>query len=141
MKKHCIQIICFVLCIFSLVACGKQNVNSHVEAFVGSWSCAESPIEHEDYYTGFIMLYIEEDGSFRMTDVEAGNPVISGKIEVVSDTELVLKCDTEDDFDPPPTWTSMEEEQVVVYSFAEDGALHLSYESEEGTSTLVFLQE
>ena len=136
MKKNCTKIICLVLFLFLLSACGKKN--SDLEAFVGTWSCGETPVEHEDYYTGFIMLYIEEDGSFRMTDVEAGNPVISGEIEVLSETELVLKCDTEDDFDPPPTWKSMEEEQVVAYSFDEDGALHLSYESEEGTSTLVF---
>ena len=139
MKKNCTKIICLVLFLFLLSACGKKN--SDLEAFVGTWSCGETPVEHEDYYTGFIMLYIEEDGSFRMTDVEAGNPVISGEIEVLSETELVLKCDTEDDFDPPVTWGDMNEIQVIAYEFSTDQELRVTYTSEEGDSTLIFIKE
>ena len=88
-----------------------------------------------------IVMNIQEDGSFRMSDVEAGNPVISGDLEFLSDKDLVLKCNTEDDFDPPPTWKTMKEEQKVTYSFTEDGKLHMTYQDGAGESTLVFVKQ
>ena len=105
------------------------------------WKCEEHPLKNEEYYTGFIMLYIQEDGSFRMTDIEAGNPVISGKLEFLSEKELVLKCSTEDDFNPPPTWQSMNEEQEIEYSVQEDDRLYMIYKDGEFESTLVFVKQ
>ena len=143
MKNRSIKsMIIVVLCVIMLTACGqKNNVEVDMELFVGKWQCEENPLDNEEYYTGFIMMYIEEDRTFRMSDVEAGNPVISGELEFLSDKELVLKCSTEDDFDPPPTWQSMSEEQEVEYSFTEDGKLHMTYKEGEESSTLVFVKQ
>ena len=110
-----------VLSIIMITACGQKNTEKvDMDLFVGEWKCEDNPLENEEYYTGFIMMYIQEDGAFRMSDVEAGNPVIAGNLELLSDKELVLKCNTEDDFDPPPTWQSMNEEQEIEYIFTKD---------------------
>ena len=131
-----------VLSIIMITACGQKNTEKvDMDLFVGEWKCEDNPLENEEYYTGFIMMYIQEDGAFRMSDVEAGNPVIFGNLELLSDKELVLKCNTEDDFDPPPTWQSMNEEQEIEYSFTEDGKLHMTYKEGEAASTLVFVKQ
>lgn len=131
-----------LLCIIMTTACGPKNIGIvDMDLFVGEWLCEDHPVENEDYYTGFIMMYIQENASFRMTDVEAGNPVISGDLEFISDSNLILKCNVEDDFDPPPTWQSMNEEQEIEYSFTEDGKLHMTYKEGEVTSTLVFVKQ
>ena len=143
MKRRSIKtIIILLLCVVMITACGKksaEDVNRNL--FVGEWKCEDHPLKNEAYYTGFIMMYIEEDGFFRMTDVEAGNPVISGNLEIISDKNLVLNCSTEDDFDPPPTWQSMNEEQEIEYIFTEDGKLHMTYKDGEIASTLVFVKQ
>jgi hypothetical protein len=54
---------------------------------------------------------------------------------------MILKCTTEDDFDPPPTWQSMNEEQEITYSLAEDGKLYMTYKEGEAASTLVFVKQ
>lgn len=143
MKKRSIKtILTLLLCVIMITACGQQkNEKPDMSLFIGEWMCDDNPLENEEYYTGFIMMHIQEDGSFRMSDVEAGNPVISGTLEFLSDKNLVLKCSTEDDFDPPPTWQSMEEEQEIEYSFTEDGKLHMIYHGGEVASTLVFVKQ
>ena len=143
MKNRSIKVtIVLLLCIFMITACEQKN-NKTVDMgeFAGEWKCEDNPLESDEYYTGFIMMYIEEDGFFRMTDVEAGNPVISGTLEIISDKNLVLNCSTEDDFDPPPTWQSMNEEQEIEYSFTEDGKLHMTYKEEDVSSTLMFVKQ
>ena len=135
-------ILFLLLCIIMITACGqKDTVEVDTDLFIGEWKCEDNPLKNEEYYTGFIMMYIQENGSFRMSDVEAGNPVISGNLEFLSDKDLVLKCSTEDDFDPPPTWQSMNEVQEIEYSFTEDGKLHMTYKEGEVTSTLVFVKQ
>ena len=135
-------IIILVLCIITIAACGQKNTELvDMNLFIGEWKCEVHPLENEEYYTGFIMMNIQENGAFRMSDVEAGNPVISGKLEFLSDKNLVLKCSTEDDFDPPPTWQSMSEEQEIEYIFTEDGKLHMTYKEGESLSTLVFARQ
>ena len=143
MKNRSIKaMILLLLCTIMLTACGQKNTEEvNMDLFIGDWKCEDNPLDNEEYYTGFIMMYIQEDGSFRMSDVEAGNPVIAGDLEVLSDKELVLKCSTEDDFDPPPTWQSMNEEQEILYSFTEDGKLHMTYEDGDAASTLVFVKQ
>ena len=135
-------IIILLLSVMMSTACGQKRAeDGNMDLLIGEWKCEENPLENEAYYTGFIVLNIQEDGSFRMYDAEAGNPVISGDLEYLSDKVLVLKCSTEDDFDPPPTWQSMQEEQEIAYSFAEDGKLHMTYQEGENASTLVFLKQ
>ena len=128
-----------MICIIMLCACGKESegLEGHPE-FLGKWQCAEAPLEHPDYYTGYLMWVINEDGSFTMYDAEAGNPGIQGNMQIVSDTELEFVCDTEEDFDPPVTWESMEETQVVSYKFTNDTEIQVTFASDEGDSTLVF---
>ena len=143
MKNRSIKaIIILLICVMMITACGRGSAaDGNMDFLIGEWKCEENPLENEAYYTGFIVLNIQEDGSFRMYDAEAGNPVISGDLEILSDKELVLKCSTEDDFDPPPTWQSMKEEQEIAYSFAEDGKLHMTYKEGETASTLVFVKQ
>ena len=73
-----------------------------------------------------------------MYDAESGNPGITGDIQIISDQELRLYCNVEDDFDPPVTWESMEKTQVAVYEFITDKELRVTLVSEEWSSTLVF---
>ena len=143
MKRRSIKtIIILLLCVVMITACGKksaEDVNRNL--FVGEWKCEDHPLKNEAYYTGFIMMYIQADGSFRMTDTEAGNPVISGNLEFFSDKYLLLRCSTADDFDPPPTWQSMNAEQKIEYSFVEDDKLHMTYIAGDVASTLVFVKQ
>ena len=143
MKKRCIKGVMILLsCIVMLTACGEKNTeDADLALFAGEWKCENTPLNNEDYYTGFIVMHIQENGSFRMFDAEAGNPVISGSLEILSDKKLVLKCSTEEDFDPPPTWQSMSEKQEIVYSFTEDGKLHMTYQEGDSISTLVFVKQ
>ena len=133
------SIIVMLLCIALLCACGKKTagLENHPE-FIGSWQCAEAPLEHPDYYTGYLMWVINEDGSFSMYDAEAGNPGIAGNLQIVSDKELQLECNTEDDFDPPVTWEDMEETQTVTYELVGENEIHVTFAAEEGNSTLAF---
>ena len=71
-------------------------------------------------------------------DAEAGNPGIKGTLQIVSENELQLNCNTEDDFDPPVTWGDMEETQKLTYEFVTDKELRASFVYEDGKSTLVF---
>ena len=141
-KKSVNAIIIVLLCIIMITACGqKSTAEANMELLFGEWKCEDHPLENEAYYTGFITMYIQEDGSFRMSDAEAGNPVISGSLEFLSDKVLMLKCSTEEDFDPPPTWQSMNEEQEIMYSLTEEGKLHLTFKEEDAASTLVFVKQ
>ena len=143
MKNRSIKaIISLLVCIIMMTACGQKSAeDAEIDLFIGEWKCEDHPLENEEYYTGFIMMYVQEDGSFRMSDTEAGNPVISGILELLSDKDMILKCSTEDDFDPPPTWQSMNEEQEMIYSFTEDGKLHMIYKDGKDASTLVFVKQ
>ena len=135
-------IIILLLFCFMITACGQKNAEDvNMDLFVGEWKCEDHPLKNDMYYTGFIVMYIQEDGSFRMFDAEAGNPVISGNLEFLSDKVLILKCSKEDDFDPPPTWQSMNEEQEIRYNLTEEGKLHLTYKEEDAASTLVFVKQ
>ena len=139
MKMKIKSIIMVLICITLLCACGKENEGLSLNPeFIGKWQCAESPLENPDYYTGYLTWLINEDKSFSMYDAEAGNPGISGKLHIISDNELQLNCNTENDFDPPVTWEDMEETQIVTYEFIEANEIHITMVSEEGNSTLVF---
>ena len=135
-------IIILLLFCFMITACGQKSVEDvKMDRFVGEWKCEDHPLKNDMYYTGFIVMHIKEDGSFRMSDAEAGNPVISGTMKLLSEKDMILKCTTEDDFDPPPTWQSMNEEQEIRYTLTEEGKLHLTYKEEDAASTLVFVKQ
>ena len=133
------SIVVMLFCMMILCACGKNNVGlEDYSEFIGRWQCAETPLEHPDYYTGYLMWVINKDGSFSMHDAEAGNPGIAGDLQIISDKELRLECNTEDDFDPPVTWEDMQEKQIVTYELIEEKEIHVTFVSEEGNSTLAF---
>ena len=137
--KRSKRIIMMLICIMALCACGKKGEEIEgFSVFEGRWQCAETPLEHPDYYTGYLVWMINAYSSFSMYDAEAGNPGIAGEMQIISDTELELHCNTEDDFDPPVTWEGMEETQVVSYAFINDKEMQISLHSEDGNSTLVF---
>ena len=138
MKKYQ-SIAVILLSIMILCACGKtdEGLTNHPE-FVGRWQCAEAPLENPDYYTGYLMWMVNEDGSFSMYDAEAGNPGITGKMQIISEKELQLECDLEEDFDPPVTWENMEGNQTFTYEFVGDKEIRVTFTSEGGQSTLVF---
>ena len=136
MKK---SLVLLLMCMMMLCSCSEKNDGTEkLPAFEGKWQCAETPLEHPERYTGYLMWAINKDGSFSMYDAEAGNPGITGDIQIISDQELRLYCNIEDDFDPPVTWESMEKTQVVVYEFITDKELRVTLVSEECSSTLVF---
>ncbi len=143
MKNRNLKIVfVLLLCVTIITSCGQRSSDDvNTDLLIGEWKCEDHPLKNEEYYTGFIMMHVQKDGSFRMTDAEAGNPVISGDLKVLSDKELVLKCSTEEDFDPPPTWQSMNEEQEIAYSLMEDGKLQMTYKEGEAASTLVFVKQ
>ena len=136
MRKN---IVLMLICMMALCSCSKKDEGSEkLQVFEGSWQCAESPLEHPAYYTGYLVWAINKDGSFSMYDAEAGNPGITGNIQVVSEDEIRLHCNIEDDFDPPATWESMKETQAVFYKFITENELQVSLMTEELNSTLVF---
>ena len=131
--------VAFVCVILLLCVCGKNSTGLEDNPeFVGDWQCADAPMEHPDYYTGYIVWAVNEDGSFSMYDAEAGNPGIKGSMQIISENELQLNCNTEDDFDPPVTWGKMAENQKLRYEFITDKELKVSFVNEDGKSTLVF---
>ena len=137
--KKCKSIAVVLLCVMALCACGKKNtVLEDYSELIGRWQCAEAPLEHPDYYTGYLMWSINKDGSFSMYDAEAGNPGIAGELQIISDKEFRLECNTEDDFAPPVTWEEMQETQAVTYEFVKETEIHVTFKAEEGNSTLVF---
>ena len=138
MKKYK-GIVVMLICTVLLCACDKKSAALEVNPeLIGRWQCAESPLEYPDYYTGYLMWVINEDGCFSMYDAEGGNPGIAGKLQVVSKKELKLLCNTEDDFDPPVTWEDMKETQVVTYELVDEKEVHVTFGYKERSSTLAF---
>ena len=138
--KKILTILAISIIIVSLffIVSNQVKYRNQIKPFVGEWSCRETPLEDKDYYTGYLGLYIEDNGEFSMYDIEAGNPGISGKIYIESDREMILKCDESDDFDPPATWSDMECKQVITYNFISKNELQLVFKKGNTKSTLVF---
>lgn len=146
MKKLAALLCCCILA-FILDACGPQLNKEALAPFVGSWDCQDRALEErstEDaLYVGYLSLRVEEDGTFSLYDVEAGNPGMAGKLYPDDGGIIRLDCEA-DDFDPPYLWyiLGITEDGQLKYSFhEEDGTelLHLSYENDRGSvSTLVF---
>ncbi|MCR4689707.1 MAG: hypothetical protein K5745_09205 [Saccharofermentans sp.] len=85
----------------------------------GTWYCDEYASD-EETYTGFYVIYIEEDGYFSIYDQEGGNPGISGYM--TEDTGSSVVCEFEgDEFDPPYCWELDSSEDTLEYTF--DGSV------------------
>lgn len=128
-------------------SCGtEKEVNKDALApFVGKWDCQESTLEERGYegylYVGYLVLRVEEDGTFSLYDAEAGNPGMAGKMYPDAGGSVELDC-SKDDFDPPFSWTGISTNAELSYQFlTENGMelLHLTYTGDNRkTSTLVF---
>lgn len=128
--------------ILSIAGCGKkqpQYLDFPVE-MVGEWQCESGTLEDPSDYVGYFCLYIKKDGTFSMYDAEAGNPGISGKMNILSEEQLQFSEIDKVDFDPPHSWQSMAYDQVITYQIKGEDELHLCYTNEKtgNTSTLVF---
>ena len=141
-------IICLVCMIFCLTGCGtseKEKLPGTEDAallkpFLGSWQCEETPLEHDDIYTGYLHLEVQDDSSYSMYDIEAGNPGIEGTLEIQTEDTMVIHIHETVDTDLPGGWETMSMDQQLTYRFTEDGKLEMSLADDEGTVTLVFVR-
>ncbi len=119
---------------------GNDELNKvRVVNFVGEWECEENPLNDPDNYTGYMKLIIDEDGNFRLYDGDTGESLLEGGIAVPENDYLVMSCNTNKNFNPPPTWDTMEIIEQIKYKFKSEGKLYLTYESDETPrSTLIF---
>lgn len=138
MKK--ISVLCLVMAfIVAMSGCSLFGAGESIaEEFRGSWDCEETTLEDPNSYTGYLHLEVSDDGSYSMYDIEAGNPGIEGRMEVLSDTELVLHIDKTPDTDIPVEWEGISYDETIKYCFTDDGKLQLTYDNGSETSTLVF---
>lgn len=85
---------------------------------VGQWACERLASDGETD-TSFYELRIEEDGSFSLYDVAAGNPGISGQMG--NDTGNKLECHFDmDDFDVPFCWDLNPSKDALEYELDAD---------------------
>ena len=117
---------------------GKAESEPIAEEFRGGWDCEETTLEDPDSYTAYLHMEVSDDGSYSMYDAEAGNPGIEGRLEVISDTELILHINKTVDTDIPVEWEGISYDQKMKYCFTHDGKLQISYDNGKKTSTLVF---
>ena len=128
MRKTLVVTFALTAAIIMLVAftgCGGSKVP---ERLVGEWQCAD--LASDGYTdTSFYALTIEEDGTFSLYDIAAGNPGISGTMKG-DDTGklgiLELTCN-EDDFDPPVCWAKMQKNSRVRYKIMDENTIRLGY--------------
>ena len=131
--------------ILPITGCGKKQTQylDFPAEMMGEWQCESGTLEDPSDYVGYFVLYINEDGTFSMYDAEAGNPGISGKMNILSEDQLQFSEIDKVDFDPPHSWQSMSYDQVITYQLDGMEELRLCYTDEKTgkTSTLVFHQE
>ena len=140
--------ICLVCMIFCLTGCGtseKEKLPGTEDAallkpFLGSWQCEETPLERDDIYTGYLHLEVQDDSSYSMYDIEAGNPGIEGTLEIQTEDTMVMLIHKTVDTDLPGGWETMSMDQQLTYRFTEDGKLEMSLTDGEETVTLVFVR-
>ena len=140
--------ICLVCMIFCLTGCGtseKEKLPGTEDAallkpFLGSWQCEETPLERDDIYTGYLHLEVQDDSSYSMYDIEAGNPGIEGTLEIQTEDTMVIHIHETVDTDLPGGWETMSMDQQLRYRYTEDGKLEMSLADDEGTVTLVFVR-
>ncbi|MGN1413717.1 MAG: hypothetical protein ACI4WY_05670 [Anaerovoracaceae bacterium] len=139
--------ICLVGMTLCLSGCGTSEGKlpgtddaALLKPFLGSWQCEETPLERDDIYTGYLHLEVQEDSSYSMYDIEAGNPGIEGTLEIQTEDTMVIHIHKTVDTDFPGGWENMSMDQPLMYRFTEDGKLEMSLADGEETVTLVFQQ-
>ena len=147
-KKAVAVITVLMMLAFCLTGCGtseKEKLPGTEDAallkpFLGSWQCEETPLERDDIYTGYLHLEVQDDSSYSMYDIEAGNPGIEGTLEIQTEDTMVIHIHETVDTDLPGGWETMSMDQQLTYRFTEDGKLEMSLADDEGTVTLVFVR-
>ncbi len=148
-KKTACRTVLFIIClvgmIFCLTGCGASEKKlpgtedaALLKPFLGSWQCEETPMERDDIYTGYLHLEVQDDSSYSMYDIEAGNPGIEGTLEIQTEDTMVIHIHETVDTDLPNGWETMSMDQPLTYRFTEDGKLEMSLADGEETVTLVF---
>ncbi|MGN1143525.1 MAG: hypothetical protein ACI4SU_03090 [Anaerovoracaceae bacterium] len=137
----------FILC---LTGCGTSEQKlpelpgtddaALLKPFLSSWQCEETPLERDDIYTGYLHLDVQDDSSYSMYDIEAGNPGIEGTLEIQTEDTMVIHIHETVDTDLPGGWETMSMDQQLTYRFTEDGKLEMSLADGEETVTLVFVR-
>ena len=113
-----------------------------LEWFEGTWECEENPLNDPDHFTGYIMLKFDEKGGFRLYDGETDNTYIQGFVTLSGDSHLVMTCNGEGEFNPPPTWDTMGMVEEMKYKIKYDDKLYITYnEDRRIRSTLIFSRE
>ena len=147
--KRFFSLTLLLLCFALLTACDSEPVvdEEDYNRLLGYWECQDTTLEErgteDSHYVGCYGLRVFNDGTFTLTDVEAGNPGIAGWMYPDGGGNMPLKCD-EGDFDPPYLWMEMgmKTDSTLQYSFHEDDGteqLYLIYADRKDTvSTLVF---
>ena len=150
-KKTACRTVLFIIClvgmIFCLTGCGASEEKlpgtedaALLKPFLGGWQCEETPLERQDIYTGYLHLEVQDDSSYSMYDIEAGNPGIEGTLEIQTEDTMVIHIHETVDTDLPGGWETMSMDQQLTYRFTEDGKLEMSLADDEGTVTLVFVR-
>ena len=139
--------ICLVGMTFCLTGCGTSEGKlpgtddaALLKPFLGGWQCEETPLERDDIYTGYLHLEVQDDSSYSMYDIEAGNPGIEGTLEIQTEDTMVMHIHKTVDTDLPGGWETMSMDQQLTYRFTEDGKLEMSLTDGEETVTLVFVR-
>ncbi len=112
-----------------------------LKPFIKEWYCDEHTVEDEESHTGYLALYVLEDGTMSMYDT-SGNPGIEGEFIVADEDTVIYNCTNEVDFDPPFEWGEMKKQQELSYRFEKEGEiLYLSFEGKDGPATLKFFAD
>lgn len=147
MRKFTCGVLTAALCLgcILLFSCTEEETpvednTGSITAFLGEWECEDNPLNDPDNYTGYLKLRVDKDGSFMIYDTEAGNPGIEGRLSVISDSRLLLRCSGDENFEPPPTWSEMTRKQMISYTLKSEEKLYLTFKDDKSryTSTLIF---
>ena len=124
-KKTACRTVLFIIClvgmIFCLTGCGASEKKlpgtedaSLLKPFLGGWQCEETPLERQDIYTGYLHLEVQDDSSYSMYDIEAGNPGIEGTLEIQTEDTMVIHIHETVDTDLPGGWENMSMDQQLT---------------------------
>lgn len=102
------------------IGCGGSGFK---ESFTGNWSASQNSL-NGNIYTGNIILEVQEDGKFNISD-DVGNVSMSGELKVVDEAKIELDCQ-EDGFSPPECWNSSEKD-TYIYKFISEDVVVIEY--------------
>lgn len=124
MKKIPLKLSFLIILVFGLAAlstgCGDKGFK---ESFTGIWNASQNSL-NGNIYTGNIVMEVQEDGAFTISD-DLGGINMSGDLKVVDETSIQLKCSSET-FTPPTCWNSSETD-TYNYDFISEDVVVIDY--------------